>query len=102
MGFDDEVKREEAALRGEGWADFTSLSRELAAWGRLADEVSIYRATVDDYTNDLCSRDYLAALMTLRRAVCVACSKSRSLRSTRYFERPRSRTRMNGWGSTTG
>ena len=36
------------------------LDREARAWTRLSEEVNTYTATVDDYTNDLCSRDYLA------------------------------------------
>lgn len=59
---EDEVQRIEAALRDEGWADHASLARQLRAWARLAAEVNTYAATVDDYTNDLCSRDYLAAV----------------------------------------
>jgi uncharacterized membrane protein len=55
-----QVQRIEAALRDEGWADHVGLARELRAWARLSEEVNTYRATVDDYTNDLCSRDYLA------------------------------------------
>lgn len=57
---EDEVQRIEAALHREGWAVRTSLARELRAWERLAAEVNSYAGTVDDYTNDLCSRDYLA------------------------------------------
>lgn len=49
-----------AALRKSGWAAHTSVARELACWERLGREVNTYDATVDDYTNDLCSRDYLA------------------------------------------
>ena len=62
MEFDDEVQRLQVALRVEGWADFVTLDRELRVWKRLAEAVNTYTATVDDYTNDLCSRDYLAAL----------------------------------------
>ena|SRR5690348_15791550 len=63
MSYEDEKDRISADLRGEGWADHTSVERELRAWSRLASEVSAYPATVDDYTNDLCSRDYLDAVM---------------------------------------
>jgi len=59
---EDEVQRIEEALRDDGWADHASLNRELRAWARLSEEVNTYTATVDDYTNDLCSRDYLAAV----------------------------------------
>lgn len=57
---ESEVQRIEAALRESGWADHTSLDREARVWTRLSEEVNNYMATVDDYTNDLCSRDYLA------------------------------------------
>lgn len=58
----DEVQCIEAALRDEGWADQTSLARELRTWARLTEEVTSYTGTVDDYTNDLCSRDYLEVM----------------------------------------
>jgi hypothetical protein len=57
---ENEVQRIEAALREAGWADHASLDREVRAWTRLSEEINTYTATVDDYTNDLCSRDYLA------------------------------------------
>lgn len=47
-------------MRAGGWATHTSLRRELQAWSRLAAEVGAYKATIDDYTNDVCSRDYIA------------------------------------------
>ena len=59
---EDEVQRIEADLRDAGWADHASMARELRTWARLSEEVNAYTATVDDYTNDLCSRDYLAAM----------------------------------------
>lgn len=49
----------EQDLRAEGWADHTSLARQLTVWDRLGHGVSSYSMTVDDYTNDLCSRDYM-------------------------------------------
>ena len=64
MTEDEELLRIEGALRGEGWAEHTSLERELRAWDRLAGEVNSYTGTVDDYTNDLCSRDYLELMQT--------------------------------------
>ena len=64
MTIANEVGRIEAALRDEGWADHTSLARQVRSWARLADEVNAYALTVDDYTNDLCSRDYLATMAT--------------------------------------
>ena len=60
MTDESEIQRIEADLRELGWADHASLDREVRAWTRLSEEVNTYTATVDDYTNDLCSRDYLA------------------------------------------
>ena len=57
---ESEIGRVEAHLRESGWAEHASLEREMLTWTRLAHEVSDYAMTVDDYTNDLCSRDYLA------------------------------------------
>jgi hypothetical protein len=62
MTDEDEVQRIEAVLHDEGWADHTSLARELRALARLAEEVNAYTGTVDDYTNDLCARDYLEVM----------------------------------------
>ena len=54
----------ESALRAQGWANHANLARELRSWVRVAAEVNTYPLTIDDYTNDLCSRDYLAAITT--------------------------------------
>ena len=51
-------------MRSTGWAPHTSLQRELAGWNRLSLEVNSYVATIDDYTNDVCSRDYVAQVMS--------------------------------------
>ena len=59
MADQEEMERIETSLRHAGWADHASIARELRTWARVAVEVDIYAATVDDYTNDLCSRDYL-------------------------------------------
>ncbi len=58
-GFDALVADIERGLRAEGWAEHTSVSHELQMWARLGQTVGTYSMTVDDYTNDLCSRDYL-------------------------------------------
>jgi len=63
VAYDEEVQRIEADLHNDRWADHTSLERELRGWARLAREIGTYTATVDDYTNDLCGRDYLDAVM---------------------------------------
>jgi hypothetical protein len=73
VGDEQQVQRIEAGLRDEGWADHVSLAREFCVWARLSEEVNTYTATVDDYTNDLCSRDYLAE---------VASRASNDLRTT--------------------
>jgi hypothetical protein len=64
VGDEDEVQRIEAALRDEGWADHMSLARELRVWARLSAQVNNYTATVDDYTNDVCPREYLAEFVS--------------------------------------
>jgi hypothetical protein len=65
MSDENEVQSIEAALRALGRADHASLARELIAWAQLSKEVNAYTATVDDYTNDVCSRDYLAEVASL-------------------------------------
>jgi len=57
---DSEIGRIEAEMRAAAWATHTSLRRELHVWARLAAEVDRYEATIDDYLNDLYSRDYIA------------------------------------------
>ena len=57
---ESEVREIEASLAKAGWAEQARLEREFRVWSRLAREVNAYTATVDDYTNDLCSRDYIA------------------------------------------
>ena len=84
--------RIEAALRGDGWADQTSLSRELRAWARLAEEINAYTGTINDYTNDLCSRDYLEVIRPARPSDCATRSIKSSPRSTARFDAPHSMT----------
>jgi hypothetical protein len=52
---ESDVRRIEATLQELGWANHASLDREVRIWTRLSEEVNTYTATVDDYTNDLCS-----------------------------------------------
>lgn len=71
----------EASLRGEGWAAHTSLEREIDTWANLASDVASYRMTIDDYTNDLCSRDYLETFLSratpqLRRFIETAVAQA--------------------------
>lgn len=53
------------SLQSAGGAAHTNIVREPAGWERLLREVNAYDATVDDCTNDLCSRNYLAHAMAL-------------------------------------
>ena len=53
-------------MRSEGWADHVTVLRLLADWESLAKSVDRHPLTIDDYTNDLCSRDGLD--LALRRA----------------------------------
>ena len=62
---ESEIQRIAAVLRESGWAHHPSLDRETRLWAQLSAEVNNYTATVDDYTNDLCSRDYLAEVASL-------------------------------------
>lgn len=55
----------EAAMRAVGWAAQTSIAREQSAWATLSGVVERYEATVDDYTNDVCSPDSLAGAASM-------------------------------------
>jgi hypothetical protein len=50
-------------LRTRGWASFVTVEWLLADWKQLAGEVQSYGLTVDDYTNDLTTRDGLAIVI---------------------------------------
>jgi hypothetical protein len=52
-----------AQLRSEGWAAFVTYAHLLASWRSLGKQVAAYQHTVDDYTNDLTSREGLNQLM---------------------------------------
>lgn len=65
---DDAPTREDAAslttssqaLRDNGWAKAFTLGEMLGRWSALVREIEVgYTMTVDDYTNDLTSRDWL-------------------------------------------
>ncbi|MGH3689788.1 MAG: hypothetical protein ACRDT7_06505 [Microbacterium sp.] len=60
MTLESEIARIEADLRAAGWAAHANLQRAFNVWSNLAAEVDAYEATVDDYTNDVRSRDYIA------------------------------------------
>lgn len=63
---ENEVQRIEDELRQSGWAVHASIEREVRNWTRLSESVNTYKLTVDDYTNDLSSRDYLAEVASPR------------------------------------
>ena len=48
-----------AKLRGDGWAHFVTIPGLLKSWRLLASTAAQYEYTVDDYTDDLTSRDGL-------------------------------------------
>ncbi len=54
-----------AGLISEGWADFVTIERLLSEWITLAQAGDRYQFSVDDYANDLTSRDGLE--LVLRR-----------------------------------
>lgn len=59
-GFAAELEQLGERLRAEGWAAHVTVERLLQSWEDLAVEVSDHQMTIDDYTNDVCSRDGLA------------------------------------------
>ncbi|TXL57878.1 hypothetical protein [Aeromicrobium terrae] len=67
MPDDPEVLEIQAVMRAAGWSGSTSILRELHTWLRLGHELASYEATIDDYTNDLCSRDYLETVLGLAK-----------------------------------
>ena len=59
-------------LRNDGWAPHVTVERLIRDWQRLADEVSAYPMTIDDYTNDVSGRDALELILSLASANTVA------------------------------
>jgi hypothetical protein len=57
----DEVGRR---LRADGWAAHVTVSRLLRNWQQLSISVDQYKLTIDDYTNDLTSRDGLELVLS--------------------------------------
>ena len=53
-----------ASLRSRGWAHFVTVERLIANWQGMAREAGQYENEVDDYTNDLTSRDGLAIVLS--------------------------------------
>jgi len=50
-------------LRARGWADFVTVTSLLGNWRDLALQVREYTGTVNDYTNDLTTRDALEIVL---------------------------------------
>ncbi len=50
----DEIGRR---LRAQGWADHVTVYRLLSSWREVASTADHYHSTIDDYTNDVTSRD---------------------------------------------
>ena len=55
-------------LRAQGWADHVTVAKLLSDWRNLASSVDRYSLSIDDYTNDLTSRDGLELVL----AACAA------------------------------
>jgi len=58
-----EVDRLTDRLRSEGWASHVSVEWLAVSWDKLAATVAEYTGTVDEYTNDLTSRDALEEVL---------------------------------------
>jgi hypothetical protein len=59
---DESIDRAGRALHASGWSKVHTLDQMAAAWAALVAEVEIgYDLEVEDYTNDLTCRDWLAA-----------------------------------------
>ncbi|MBQ1540732.1 hypothetical protein C5708_01765 [Caulobacter sp. CCUG 60055] len=73
----EELAHAAASLRADGWADFITVERLLTEWIELSRTVDTYLMIVDDYTNDVTSRDGLelavAKCSPTLRAKLVAC-----------------------------
>src|ERR1700683_2467610 len=50
-------------LRAKGWAEHVTVAWLLRHWQELAASVDRYALTIDDYTNDLTSRDGLEIVL---------------------------------------
>jgi hypothetical protein len=59
----EQLGQVEAALVGKPWIPEVNFEQALKDWRRLATQAVAYPWTVDDYTNDLSSRDYLEAVL---------------------------------------
>jgi hypothetical protein len=62
----ESILRAGQILRGRGWSQTFSLNEMLRSWSRLVAEIERgYDQMVDEYTNDLSCRDWLAAAWPL-------------------------------------
>jgi hypothetical protein len=62
----DELRTMESlaeSLREEGWAKHVTVPRLLAGWRQLAETVNAYDGTIEEYLNDLTSRDGLELII---------------------------------------
>jgi hypothetical protein len=59
----DEFARLAERLHTDGWATHVTVERLVRDWQKLAASVRDYRMTIDDYTNDVTSRDALELVL---------------------------------------
>lgn len=57
------LDRIDGRLRAQGWAKHVTTVRLLRDWQALCTSVNRYRGTIDDYTNDLTTRDGLEVVL---------------------------------------
>jgi len=57
------LDRIDGRLHAQGWAEHVTTARLLRNWQALSTSVKKYRGTVDDYTNDLNTRDALQVVL---------------------------------------
>jgi len=50
-------------LHSNGWSNLVTVKRELQNWRALCEELPEYQLTIDDYTNNLTSRDALEIVL---------------------------------------
>jgi hypothetical protein len=75
--FRDEAAALTTRLHAEGWASHVSVEWLLQDWEQLAAEASAYPATIDDYTNDVTSRDALEIVVASASAEFAAYMRDR-------------------------
>lgn len=60
----DEAAALTQQLHDQGWASHVTVERLLQQWAQFAGEVDAYELTVDDYTNDLTTRDAIELVLS--------------------------------------